>query len=48
MNKWILIPLAIVAIPIVIVYMWVRHPVLVWRELKHSFKLCILGKDDKN
>ena len=47
MNKWILIPLAIVAIPFVIAYMWVRHPILCWRELKHSFNLCMRGKDIK-
>lgn len=46
MNKWILIPLALLAIPFVVAYMWIRHPIVTWREFKHSFKLCILGKDD--
>ena len=49
MNKWILIPLALIAIPFVVVYMWVRHPVLIYRELRDSFRLCVLGKiDDKD
>ena len=46
MNKWLLIFLAGFVAPFIIAYMWVRHPILCWRELKHSFKLCILGKDD--
>lgn len=45
MNKWILIPLAIIAIPIIVTYMWIRHPILCWRELKHSWLLVFHGKD---
>ena len=46
MNKWILIPLAIITIPFVVAYMWIRHPILCWRELKDSFNLCMRGKCD--
>ena len=45
MNKWILIPLAIVAIPIVAAWMWIRHPILCWREAKRSWQLVFRGRD---
>lgn len=45
MNKWIVIPLALIAIPFVAAWMWIRHPILCWRELKHSFNLCVRGRD---
>ena len=45
MNKWILIPLAVVAIPVIVAWMWIRHPILCFKELKHSFNLCMRGKD---
>lgn len=45
MNKWILITLAIIAIPFVIAYMWVRHPILCFKEVKRSWFLVFRGKD---
>ena len=46
MNKWILIPLALIAIPFVVAYMWIRHPVLCFKEAKHSFNLCFRDKHE--
>lgn len=46
MNKWIFWPLAFVAIPCIIVYMWVRHPRKVWQEIKSSWNFVVNGKDD--
>lgn len=43
MNKWILIPLVLIAIPFVVAYMWIRHPILCWREAKESFDMCFRG-----
>ena len=45
MNKWLVIFLAGFVAPFIIVWMFVRHPVLVWKEFKHSFNLCMRGKD---
>ena len=46
MNKWLLIFLAGFVAPFIITYMWIRHPILCWRELKHSWLLVFRGKDD--
>lgn len=45
MNKWLLITLAVLVIPFVVVYMWVRHPCKCWREAKRSWLLVFRGKD---
>ena len=47
MNKWILIPLAIVAIPFVVAWMWIRHPILCVKEAYRSWQLVFRGKDIK-
>lgn len=45
MSKWLLILLAGVVLPFIIVYMWVRHPVLCCKEMYRSWMLCFKGKD---
>ena len=47
MNKWILIPLAIVAIPFVVAWMWIRHPIQCTKEAYRSWQLVFRGKDIK-
>lgn len=44
MNKWLLITVAIIAIPLIVAYMWIRHPILCFREAKESFDMCFRGK----
>lgn len=45
MSKWILIPLAIIVIPFIVAYMWLRHPILCWKGAKESFDMCFRGID---
>lgn len=45
MSRSLLIALAVIAIPLVVTYMWVRHPVLCWREMRKSWMLVFCGKD---
>jgi len=45
MNKWILIPLTVIAIPIVVAWMWIRHPVQCAKEAYRSWQLVFRGKD---
>ena len=45
MSKWILIPLAVIAIPIVVTWMWIRHPVLCFKEARRSWLLVFHGRD---
>jgi len=46
MNKWILIPLAVIAVPLVVTWMWVRHPILCAKELRRSWLLVFRGRDE--
>lgn len=46
MNKWLLISFSIIVIPLVIFYMWIRHPIKSWREVKNSWNFVVNGKDD--
>lgn len=45
MNKWILILLAVIAVPVVVTWMWVRHPVLCFKEARRSWLMVFYGKD---
>ena len=46
MNKYLFFTLAIIAIPFVMIYMWVRHPVLVWREARKSWRMINHGEQE--
>lgn len=41
MNKYVLIPLALLTIPFVVAYMWIRHPILCFKEARRSFNMCM-------
>jgi len=45
MSRLIIVPFAIIAIPFIIAYMWIRHPVMCWREMRNSWLLVFRGKD---
>lgn len=46
MNKWILIPLAVIAVPLVVTWMWIRHPILCFKEARRSWQLVFHGKSE--
>jgi len=39
MSKWILYPAVIVGVPIICLYMFVRHPRKVWQEARRSWHM---------
>ena len=46
MNKWVLIFLAGFVTPFIIVYMWIRHPILCWREMRKSWRMINYGEHE--
>lgn len=44
MNKWLIILVAVIIIPVIAVWMWVRHPRKCWRELRNSWLFVFKGK----
>ena len=46
MNKWILTSLVILAIPFMIAYMWIRHPILSLREMRSMWRMIWYDEDD--
>ena len=45
MNKWILITLAILVVPFLIAWMWIRHPIQCAKESYRSWQLVFRGRD---
>ena len=46
MSKWILYPAIIVGVPIICLYMLVRHPRKVWQEARRSWRMISYGEYD--
>ena len=47
MNKWMFYFLVGMVTPFIIVWMWVRHPILCVKEAYRSWQLVFRGKDIK-
>jgi len=46
MNKYLFFTLAIIAVPFVVIYMWVRHPKKVWAEARKSWRMINHGEQE--
>ena len=44
MNKWLIIIVAIIVVPFIAAWMWIRHPKKCWQELRDSWLVVFKGK----
>jgi hypothetical protein len=44
-SRLTILPIVCIMVPIIVMYMFIRHPIMVWREARKSWRL-VNGIDD--